>query len=173
MMLDYVTLCIPLNCRFFNMDAAGILFDNNDFTNCDDLTDSDLDVSEDDDDDPNLNSQLREELECLLLRMFELVQKCYHYLMHLSISRIPILQRTSQLTDAMWVHWVFANINKNTCYERFWMGLNTFLKLCNTLKYNELLKSNHYVKITEQIATFFLIVTHIGMCQIEYNNLLK
>jgi hypothetical protein len=71
MMLTYVTLCIPLNCRFFNMDAAGTSSNNNDFTNYDDLTDSDLEVTDDDDDDPNLDSLLREELECL--HMFELV----------------------------------------------------------------------------------------------------
>jgi hypothetical protein len=72
------------------MDAAEIFSDNNDFTNCDDLMDSDLNVSDDNDDDPNLNSQLREELECLILCMLELVQECYHHLMHPSINRIPI-----------------------------------------------------------------------------------
>jgi hypothetical protein len=159
MMLDYVTLCNPLNCRFFNMDATGTSSDNNDFTNCDDIKDSDLEVSDDDDDDPNLNSQLRKELECLRLCMFELVQECYRHLMHSSISHISIPQKTSQLTSAMWVHWVLTDINKNTCYKRFWMGLNTFLKLCNTLKHNELLKSSRYVKIMEQVTTFLLVVT--------------
>ena len=159
MMLDNVTLCIPLNCRFFNMDATRTLSDNNDFTNYNDLTDSDLKVLDDDDDDPNLNSQLSEELKCLLLRTFELVKECYHYLMHPSINRIPIPQRTSQLTGAMWVHWVLTDINKNTCYKQFRMGPSTFLKLYNTLKHNEFLKSNRYIKITEKIATFLLVVT--------------
>jgi hypothetical protein len=83
------------------MDATGTSSNNNDFTNCDDLTDSDLKVSDDDTDDPNLNLQLREELECLLLRMFELVQECYHHLMYPSISRIPIPQRILELTGVM------------------------------------------------------------------------
>jgi hypothetical protein len=79
MMSTYVTLCIPLNCKFFNMNATGTSFDNNDFTNYDDLIDFDLEISGDDNDDPNLDSRLREELECLLLQMFELVQKFFFF----------------------------------------------------------------------------------------------
>jgi hypothetical protein len=141
------------------MDAVGTSSNNNDFINYDNLTDFDLEVSDDNADDPNLNLQLREELECLLLRMFELVQKCYHHVMHPSTSHIPIPQRTSELTGAMRIHWVFTDINKNTCYEQFRMGPSTYLKLCNTLKYNGLLKSSRYVKIKEQVATFLLVVT--------------
>jgi ribosomal protein S8 len=40
------------------------------------------------------------------------------------------------------------------------MKSSTFLKLCNTLKQNGYLKIIRYVKITEQVATFLLIVTH-------------
>jgi hypothetical protein len=39
------------------------------------------------------------------------------------------------------------------------MGLSTFLKFYNTLKENGFLKSSRYVKITEQVATFLLVVT--------------
>jgi hypothetical protein len=138
------------------MDAS----DDSDFTNCYDMTDSDNEESDDDDDEQNLNTLLRDELEYLLLRMLELVEECYTNLMHHSIRRTPIPQRTSILTGPMWVHWVLTDENKNTCYERFRMGPNTFLKLCNTLKQNGFLKSSRYVKITEQVATFLLIATH-------------
>jgi hypothetical protein len=142
------------------MDAAETLDDSIDFTHYDDLTDFDLCVSDNNDDEPNLDPLIREELEVLLLRMFELVQECYYHLMHPSIKRMPIPQRTSMLTDLMRVHWVLTDVNQTTCYERFRIGLSTFLKLCNTLKQNGFLKSSRYVKITEQVATFLLIATH-------------
>jgi ribosomal protein S8 len=64
------------------------------------------------------------------------------------------------LTSPMWVHWEFTDVNQTTCYERFRMKPSTFLKLCNTLKQNGFLKSSRYIKITEQVTTFVLIVTH-------------
>jgi hypothetical protein len=70
--------------------------------------------------------------------------------------RIP--QRTSSLTGTMWIHWVLSNLNPNTCYECFRMFPPTFMKLCCTLKHNGYLRSNRYVKITEQVAAFCLIV---------------
>jgi hypothetical protein len=36
-------------------------------------------------------------------------------------QRRPIPQRTSELTDTMWVYWVLTNLNPRTCYERFRM----------------------------------------------------
>jgi hypothetical protein len=63
------------------MDAAGTSDDNTDFTHCDDLTDSNLDVSDNDDDQPNLDPLINEELKVSLLRMFKLVQECYYHLM--------------------------------------------------------------------------------------------
>jgi hypothetical protein len=137
--------------------------DDSDFTNCHDMTDSDIEESDDDDDEQNLNpllNHLNDELEFLLLCMLELVEECYTNLMHHSIRHTPIPQRTSILTGPIWIHWVLTDDNKNTCYERFRMGPSTFLKLCNTLKQNGYLKSSRYVKITEQVATFLLIATH-------------
>jgi len=40
------------------------------------------------------------------------------------------------------------------------MWPDTFLALCNTLKYNDFLHSSWYVKITEQVTVFCLIMTH-------------
>jgi hypothetical protein len=61
------------------------------------MTDSDIEEFNDDDDDQNLNPLLSDELEFLLLRMLELVEECYTNLMHHSIRRTPIPQRTSIL----------------------------------------------------------------------------
>jgi len=72
------------------------------------------------------------------------------------VVRIP--QRTSSLTDPMWIHWVLSNPNPNTCYERFRMFSRTFMKLCYTLKHNGYLRSSRYVKIIEQVAAFYLVV---------------
>ena len=83
------------------MDAAGTSDDSTDFTHCDDLMDSNLDVLDNNDDEPNLDPLLREEFEVLLLRMFELVQECYYHLMHPSIKHMSIPQRTSMLTGPM------------------------------------------------------------------------
>jgi hypothetical protein len=55
------------------MNAARTSDDNTNFTHCDDLMNSDLNISDNDDDEPNLNPLIREELEVLLLRIFELV----------------------------------------------------------------------------------------------------
>jgi hypothetical protein len=41
------------------MDEVGTSDDNINFTHCDDLTDSDLDVSNNDDDEPNLDPLIR------------------------------------------------------------------------------------------------------------------
>jgi hypothetical protein len=76
------------------------------------------------------------------------------------IRRIPIPQRTSILTGPMWIHWVLTNPNENTCLERFRMNPDAFLALCNTLKQNNLLQSSRYVKITEQVAVFCLLMAH-------------
>jgi ACT domain-containing protein len=35
-----------------------------------------------------------------------------------------------------------------------------FLNLCNTLKINDFLRSSRYVKITEQVAAFCLVISH-------------
>jgi hypothetical protein len=60
----------------------------------------------------------------------------------------------------MWIHWVLANPNENTCLERFWMKLDTFLVLCNTLKQNGFLQSSRFVKIIEQVVAFCLLMAH-------------
>jgi hypothetical protein len=101
------------------MDAIRTSNDSTNFTHCNDLTDSDLNVSDNDNDKPNLDPLIREELEVLLLSMFELVQECYYHLMHPSIKHISIPQKTSMLTGPMWIHWVLTDVNKTTGYERF------------------------------------------------------
>jgi hypothetical protein len=60
----------------------------------------------------------------------------------------------------MWIHWVLTNPNENTCLERFRMNPDAFLALCNTLKQNDFLQSSRYVKITEQVAVFCLLMAH-------------
>jgi hypothetical protein len=40
------------------------------------------------------------------------------------------------------------------------MWPDTFLALCNTLKQNDLLHSSRYVKLTEHMAVFFLLMAH-------------
>jgi hypothetical protein len=40
------------------------------------------------------------------------------------------------------------------------MSPKTFLNLCNTLKMNSFLRSSYYVKITEQVAAFCLVMAH-------------
>jgi len=37
---------------------------------------------------------------------------------------------------------------------------DTYLALCNTLKQNGFLRSSRYVKITEQVVVFFLLMAH-------------
>jgi hypothetical protein len=119
----------------------------------------DSDASDTDDDDECNFQGVRLELENLLARMAMILEECYYHLRHPCV-RIAIPQRTSPLTGAMWVHWVLTNPNKNTCYEQFRMYPNTFLKLCNTLKNNGFLQSSRYVKITEQVAAFCLVMAH-------------
>jgi hypothetical protein len=72
------------------MDATKTSNDSIDFTHFDNLTNFDLDVSDNNDDKPNLYPLIREELEVLLLHMFESVQECYYHLMHSSIKRMSI-----------------------------------------------------------------------------------
>ncbi|XP_059429163.1 uncharacterized protein LOC132162972 [Corylus avellana] len=121
----------------------------------DELPDSD--ASDTDDEDERNFEGIRFELENLLVRMAMIVEECYHHFMHPSV-RVCIPQRTSKLTGAMWVHWVLTNPNPTTCYEQFRMLPKTFLKLCNTLKHNGFLQSSRYVKITEQVAAFCLVM---------------
>ena len=71
-----------------------------------------------------------------------------------------ILQRTSSLTGSMWVHWVLHNPNPNTCYEQFRMWPETFIALSNTLQQNEILRNTRSVKVTEQLAAFYLVMAH-------------
>jgi len=72
----------------------------------------------------------------------------------------PVPQITSELTGPMWVYWVLTNPNLRTCYKRFRMWPDTFLALCNNLKQNGFLRSSRYVKITEQVAVFCLLMAH-------------
>jgi hypothetical protein len=55
---------------------------------------------------------------------------------------------------------VFTHQNETTCYKRFRMSPKIFLNLCNTLKMNGFLRSNGYVKITEQVVVFCLIIAY-------------
>ena len=73
------------------MDAVGTSDDNTNFTYYDDLMNSDLNVSYNDDGEPNLDPVIREELEILLLRMFDLVQECYYHLIfNASINKVHV-----------------------------------------------------------------------------------
>jgi hypothetical protein len=72
------------------MNVVGTSNDSTNFMHCDDLTYSDLDVSDNDNDEPNLDPLIREEFEVLLLRIFDLVQEYYYHLMHPSIKRMSI-----------------------------------------------------------------------------------
>ena len=92
-----MTLCILLICRIFEKDAVETSDDNTDFTHCDDLTDFDLEVSDYDDDEPNLDLLLRKELEVLLLHMFELVQECYYHLKLVLCGYIGYLPMSTKL----------------------------------------------------------------------------
>jgi hypothetical protein len=92
------------------------------------------------------------------VRMAMTLDECYYHLMHPCV-RVAIPQRTSKLIGAMWVHWLLTP-SVNTCYEQFRMYPKTFLKLCNTLKNNGFLESSRYVKITEQVAAFCLVMAH-------------
>ena len=47
------------------MDATGTSDDYTDFTHCDDLTDFDLDVLDNDNDEPNLDPVINDELQVL------------------------------------------------------------------------------------------------------------
>jgi hypothetical protein len=96
-------------------------------------------------------------LDSVLEQMFEMAQ--HHEIVPDQLPplmRIP--QRTSILRGPMWIHWVLTNPNPRTCKEQFRMSPTTFCRLCNTLKINHLLISSRFVKITEQVATFLLIV---------------
>jgi hypothetical protein len=114
-----------------------------------------------DDEESNTDPQLMDELEMLLLRMLELMEEYYKHLAHPEVVRVARRrQRDSKLTGPMWVHWVLTHQNETTCYERFRMSPKTFLNLCNTLKMNGFLRSSRYVKITEQVAAFCLVMAH-------------
>jgi hypothetical protein len=114
-----------------------------------------------DDEESNTDPQLMGELEMLLLRMLELMEEYYKHLAHPEVARVARRrQRDSNLTSPMWVHWVLTHQNETTCYEKFRMLSKTFLNLCNTLKMNDFLRNSHYVKITEQVAAFCLVMPH-------------
>jgi hypothetical protein len=147
------------------MNDLGTLV-GNEFTQLEDTVDqfpdSDSEGSNSgDEDDSGTDPQLMEELEMLLLRMLELVEEYYKHLAHPEVVRVASRrQRDSKLTGPMWVHWVLTHQNETTCYERFRMSPRTFLNLCNTLKMNGFLRSSRYVKITEQVAAFLLVMAH-------------
>jgi hypothetical protein len=100
---------------------------------------------------------IRNYLDFVLEQLFELAQHC-----ELVTDRLPpvmrIPQQTSIMRGPMWIHWVLTNPNPRRCKEQFRMSPTTFCRLCNTLKNNHLLKSSRFVKITEQVVTFLLIV---------------
>jgi hypothetical protein len=100
---------------------------------------------------------VRNYLDSVLQQMLEMVQHC-----ELVMDRLPPVMRIPQMTSIlrgpMWIHWVLMNLNLITCKEQFRMSPTTFCRLCNTLKNNHLLKSSRFVKITEQVATFLLII---------------
>jgi hypothetical protein len=100
---------------------------------------------------------VRNYLDSVLEQLFKMAQHCEIVANRLPpVMRIP--QRTSILRGPMWIQWVLTNPNPRTCKEQFRMSPTTFCCLCNTLKNNHLLKSSRFVKITEQVATFLLIV---------------
>jgi hypothetical protein len=109
-----------------------------------------------DDEETNMGPYYAEILD-LLDRLFRVIEELHFNIQQASqVVRIP--QRTSLLTGHMWVHWVLTNPNPNTCYERFRMFPCTFMKLCSTLKNNCYLGNSRYVKITEKVAAFLLVV---------------
>jgi hypothetical protein len=97
-------------------------------------------------------------VELDLMRMYITLKEWKHQI--IKIRRDPIPQRTSELTGPMWLHWVLYNPNPNTCYERFRMWPDAFIVLCDTLMRNGFLRSSRYVKVTEQVAVFCLIMAH-------------
>jgi hypothetical protein len=144
------------------MDGPSTSSSNFDAVNGVDIMDDEpnldnMDDDEDEDDGPRYTRKVLEELENSFHRLFSVLQELNYTIQHMDrVVRIP--QRTSSLTGAMWIHWVLSNPNPNTCYERFRMFPPTFMKLCCTLKHNGYLRSSRYVKITEQVAAFCLIV---------------
>jgi hypothetical protein len=114
-------------------------------------------MDDDEDNGKSYTQKVLEELEAAFHRPFRVLQELNYTVQHLDrVVRIP--QRMSSLTGPMWIHWILSNPNPNTCYERFRMYPRAFMKLCCTLKHNGYLRYSHYVKITEQVATFCLVV---------------
>jgi hypothetical protein len=141
-----------------DMDDPG---SSSEFVNWVDIIDDDPNLENDMDDDENNGQRYTqeelEELEAAFHKLFRVLQELNYIAQHLyRVVRIP--QRTSALTGPMWIHWVLSNPNPNTCYERFRMYPRTFMKLCCTLKHNGYLRNGCYVKITEQVAAFCLVV---------------
>jgi hypothetical protein len=121
------------------MDVAGTSSDNSDFVHWYDLIDayedSDSDTSSSKGDDEMNSNPILDEIKMLLARMYRLVEECQYHVPHTN-EVVCIPQCTSKLTGAIWIHWMLTNPNPNTCYERFRMWLDIFLKLCKTLKRN-------------------------------------
>jgi hypothetical protein len=96
------------------------------------------------------------ETELELMGMFISMAEFQLRLIEMPVVRRP--QRTLELDGPSWVHWVLNNPNENTCWEQFHMLPHTFLALCNMLKHNGFLQSSRYMKITEQLVVFILIM---------------
>jgi hypothetical protein len=162
-----------MNIRAAKMDTAGpSSFENPNWEDeLDACSDSDASWGDEDDsdresiasslgsnDDAFINDPETVEVELQLAQMFIRIAEWKEQLEER--QRRPIPQRTSELTGPMWIYWVLTNPNPRTCYERFRMWPDTYLALCNTLKQNGFLQSSRYVKITEQVAVFCLIMSH-------------
>jgi hypothetical protein len=147
------------------MDGVGTSGMNSDYANWVDMIDDnpyyDNEVPDnEDDEETNTNPDYTEILN-LLDSLFKLIEEL-HFNIHQANQLVRIPQRTSILTGPMWIHWVLTNPNPNKCYERFQMFPCTFMKLCSTLKNNGYLGSSRYVKITDKLAGFLLVV-----CQVQ------
>jgi len=167
------SVCIPFNVLFSlfehvcyssltTMESGGPSGEEDQWVHWEDLIDGlpDADSNETDSQYGGNNvstDNVRNYLDNVLEQLFEMAQ---HYEIVGDqlppVMRIP--QRTSILRGPMWIHWVLTNLNLRTCKEQFRMSPTTFCRLCNTLKNNHLLKSSWFVKITEQVATFLLVV---------------
>jgi hypothetical protein len=144
------------------MDGPGTSSSNFDPVNWVDIMEDEpnldnMDDDEDENDGQRYTQEVLEELETSFHRLFSVLQELNYTMQHMD-RVVRISQRMSSLTGPMWIHWVLSNPNPNTYYERFRMFPPTFMKLCCTLKHNGYLRICRYVKITEQVAAFCLVV---------------
>jgi hypothetical protein len=143
------------------MDGSGTSSINSDYENWGDTPDDPqycaTEVPDNEYDEETNTEPDYAEILNLFESLFRVIEELHFNMQQASrIVRIP--QRTSPLTGHMWIYWVLTNPNRTTCYERFRMYPCTFMKLCNTLKNNGYLGNSRYVKITEKVAAFLLVV---------------